>query len=209
MVPKIELLDDFGRTAALAVDDVAQFPEFILSWMTPPPKPQFKGISCERTQSFEIVIRASQQAELAIGACKREAAKIRELAVAAEGEGRDVLATLLKDAKPGDRARLDKVLGYRKVSLPGGMTGYAFAWVLVGHGVLFLHGAVVDVPARQEAYIVVGDFSQLCGPNGMDGKTGLKSRFCPDVGKALLDIAASLARRDGAPAKATKLPAAR
>ena len=63
---------------------------------------------------------------------------------------------------------------------------------------MFMHGAVVHDPTRQISYVVMADTSQLCGHNTLDGKALIRSAFCPDTAKALLDVVTDLAKRDRA-----------
>ena len=196
--PRIEELDEFGRAAALSLDDVAHFTnDFALDWWRPARKPGFPGIVCERAQEFHIVANALEQAQFGVAACKSDAAKVRALAVGAEKSGRDVIDGLVHQGlKIEDRAKLDQLLAYRKVALAGGMTGYSFTLVLVAQGIMFVNGAVVDDPARQVAYLVTADVTQLCGLSSPTGKRTVESAFCPDTGKALLAVVTSLAKRD-------------
>jgi hypothetical protein len=205
-----ETLDEFGRTAAQAVDDVARFNETLsLNWSVPtpgrkpPPKPEFAGMKCERAQQFSIITKMTPQQEawseagqLALGICKAEAGKVRDFAVEAQKQGKTTLDKFLAAAKPEDRAKLEKLVSNETVSLPGGATGYAFTMVLVGHGIMFMHGAVLHDPARQTSYIVLADVYGLC-PQSPDDKDFFHSTLCPDTGKALLDVVTNLAKRDG------------
>jgi hypothetical protein len=204
-----ETLDAFGRMAAQAVDDAARLDETVsLNWavptpgLRPPRKPDFAGMKCERGQQFSIITKMTPQQEawseagqLALGVCKAEAGKVRDFAVEAQKQGKTTLGQFLAAAKPEDRAKLDKLISNKTVSLPGGATGYAFTMVLVGHGIMFMHGAVLHDPARQTSYIVLADVYGLC-PQSADDKDYFHSALCPDTNKALLDIVTSLAKRD-------------
>jgi hypothetical protein len=205
-----ETLDEFGRTAAQAVDDAAQLNETVsLNWSVPtpgrnpPPKPDFAGMKCERAQKFDIITKMTPQqdawseaGQLVLGVCKAEAGKVRDFAVEAQKQGKTTLDQFLAAAKPEDRARLEKLVSNKTVALTGGATGYAFTMVLVGHGIMFMHGAVLHDPARQASYIVLADVYGLC-PRSPDDKDYFHSALCPDTGKALLDIVTNLAKRDG------------
>jgi hypothetical protein len=201
---QMETLDAFGRTAAQAVDDVARFDEKLsLNWSIGGRKPDIAGMKCERTQQFSIVTKMTPQQEawseagqLALGVCKAEAGKVRDFAVEAQKQGKTTLDKFLAAAKPEDSAKLEKLISNKTVSLPGGATGYSFTMVLVGHGIMLIHGAVLHDPARQTSYIVLADVSGLC-PQSPDEKVFFPSAFCPDTGKALLDVVTNLAKRDG------------
>jgi len=194
-------LGAFGRIAATALDDVGRFrPDFELGWMLPPREPTFfDGVKCERAHQFHINREGVIEAEFAIGACKAEAGRIRDLAVATEKSTKDAVDRLMakaERAKPGDREKLQKFVAFRKVPLAGGAAGYSFTLMWIGHGFGFTRGAVVHDPKRQVAYIVMADVSELCGYSLPEGMSPKPSPFCPDTGKALLDVAAALARLD-------------
>src|SRR5471032_2184174 len=145
-------LDDFGQLAAAALDSVGHFDDrMALDWWRPGRKRgfpfngkspgTFEGIDCEQVQEFHIVANANDQAQFNVGACKREETHVRDLAAAAETESANsgMVRQLLEGAKPDARARIDRMLAYRKVALRGGMTGYAFTLVAVGHGIEFVN----------------------------------------------------------------------
>jgi hypothetical protein len=155
-------------------------------------------VKCERAQEFHIVADETEQAYFAMGACKAEATRIRDFAVATEKATKETVDYISANAdrKPNSRERekLDSLVAFRKVRVAGGATGYSFTLV---QGMLgFIRGAVVHDPARQVAYIVMADVSQLCGYSAPEGRSPKPSPFCPDTGKALLDVATALARRD-------------
>ncbi|MGZ5073930.1 MAG: hypothetical protein ACXWBL_12360 [Usitatibacter sp.] len=199
-------LDDFGRIAASSMDSVGRFDErVVLDWWRPRRKEgfgfygkalgEFERVDCEQVQEFHIVANANDQAQFNIGACKRDAAHVRDLAVAAEKASSGVIEEVFKAAPPQDRAKVDRMIAYRKVALRGGMTGYSFTLILVGHGIVLVNEAVVYDPSRQIAFIVLGNVGLLCGHSTPEGKGTIETAFCPDTGKALLDVASELARR--------------
>jgi hypothetical protein len=223
VVSNLEDLDDFGRLAAQALDSVGSFDpvtkadrddtklppldnRMLLDWWRPGRKYDFPfygdkpnafiGVHCEQSQEFHIVANANDQAQFNIGVCKAEAVRARDLAVKSEAASKAVTDPLLNSVPAESKDKVGKMLVFRKVSLQGGMTGYAFTLVAVGHGVEFVNEALVFDPTRKLAFIVQGDVGQLCGHSMPDGKGPFAAKpFCTDTAKALLDVAADLARR--------------
>jgi len=210
LVPaEVSELDDFGKAAATALDTAGRLGErAIIDWWRPllkkgfgfPSKSPggFDTVECERVQELHLVANSSEVMKVNLGACKREAKRVRDLAAGAGEASVKSLETTLKGAPPESLAKLRPMLAHGKVMLAGGMmTGYHFTIMWVGHGVGFVHAAVVYDPARDLAFIVMADVSQLCGHNSPtpNPKPAFPTVFCPDTGKALLDVAADLAKR--------------
>ena len=205
-----EDLDAFGKKAAAALDSVGRFDERVaLDWEGPGSKSGFafygKGprgfekVECEEVQEFHIIAHAVAQAQFRVGACKREAARVRDLAAVAGKETAAFLEETAKDAKPADHTKREKRFASQTVALGGGMTGYAFTVILVGHGVILMNSAVVYDRSRQIAFVVQADVAHLCGHNAPDGKPAIPNAFCPETNKAFLEAAADLAKRYSAP----------
>jgi len=224
VVSHIEDLDAFGRQAAMALDSVGQFDpitkddedetklprldnRMFLAWWRPGRKHDFPfygdkpnafiGVHCEQSQEFYISANANDQAQFNVGVCKAEATRARDLAVKSEAASKAVTDPLLSNVPAPSKGKLEKMLVYRKVPLRGGMTGYAFTLVAVGHGIEFVNEALVFDPSRNLAFIVQGDVGMLCGHSRSDGKGGPfdASPLCADTARALLDVAADLAGR--------------
>ena len=214
-----EDLDDFGRLAAAALDSVGHFDpiesnsiipspdtRMLLDWGRPDSKSDFAfngdqpntyvSVHCEQSHAFMIVADESVQAQLNVGACKHEAGRARDLAALAEAAGKAAMAPVFQMVPAASRGKLERQLVYRKIRLRGGLTGYAFTVVAIGHGIIFVNGALVFDPSRDMAFIVQGEVGILCGRSSPDGKTLFSGRpFCSDTSRALLDVAVDLARR--------------
>lgn len=205
-LPDLSELDDFGKAAATALESVGRFGDrAVIDWWRPARKNgfafpgkapgAFESVECERVQELHLVADANDVLQLNVGACKRDARRVRDLAAAAGEASAKSLERTLKGVDPDAVAKLGRLLAHGKVPLAGGMTGDYFTMMWVGHGVGFVHEAVVYDPARDVAFIVMADVSQLCRHSSPDAKPFFPTVFCPDTGRALLDLAAELAKR--------------
>lgn len=204
-VPDMEGLDEFGKTAALAMDSVGRFDErVILSWSMPAERYPFhfpeggrqSKVECEASQAFQIIAHSNVQASFNVGACSKDAKRVTAMAAASEAESKRLLDQLFGDrtGKPEERMKMERLLAYREAALAGGVTGQSFTTMIIGHGFLFVHTAVVHDPKRGISFVVQADVSSLCYQAQPDAKT-LSPQLCQDTNKALMDIAADLARR--------------
>ena len=210
-MPDTQGLDAFGRMAALAMDEVGRFDDRVaLNWYLDDPRKAkftfhdenggFEVAGCERSQWFEIIASSNAQATFNVGACRQNARRVAELARAAGTATKKMLDRLLPSsaAKHPGRSKLEDALAYRRSELPGGRVGHTFAVMIIGHGIIMLHTAVVEDPKRRVTFAVQGEAHRLCGRYEAPPKPYDPSAFCPDTEKALLEVAASLARRDAA-----------
>src|SRR5688500_3847811 len=202
-LPDLSELDAFGKVAATALETAGRFGDrAVIDWWRPARKMGFafpgkgpggfESVECERVQELHLVASATEVMRLNVGACKREARRVRDLAAGA-GEASARSLETLKGVDPGAVAKLGRMLAHGKVPLADGMIGDYFAMMWIGHGVGFVHEAVVYGPARDVVFIVMAAVTQRCAHSSPGGKPFFPTVFCPETGKALLEVAAELA----------------
>lgn len=130
------------------------------------------GVECERAVNLTIIWRSSTGANLSIGICRKEAARVATLARAAKAGVERSLRVL-----PAGFAR-----PWRHVQHDARTDIYSFPVIWIDHG----WGAIdtVVVADGHAAIIVQANLMQLCEPS-----LEVRSALCADTPKALTDIA--------------------
>lgn len=144
-------------------------------------------IDCEKRSDFTVYGYANEQAHIAVSACRKNAQRVRNLAIHAD----QVLGATLKSiGQPGLTEAQARKAGWYSAHerLDDGSDFYFFPVISVGHGILITHTAVLFDGQSAQSVVIQFSAYPMC-----ERKEYLDSIACQNIEKALRDLAVAVA----------------